>query len=86
VTNGAEYIRADLHAETIEADDKWRDLALQFDGHRMQALQMLRWARKHIPEGVVRNDVDAFLNAPPLPGEQVLADRIRALAEQEQKT
>jgi hypothetical protein len=58
------------------AEDSWRRLALQFDGHRMQALHhlraMLQDAAKHAPV------VTEFLNAPPLSGAEVLAQRIAA--------
>ncbi len=57
------------------AEDGWRRLALQFDGHRMAALSHLRMMlvdhEKHRPV------VEAFLSAPPLSGAEVLAQRIR---------
>jgi hypothetical protein len=60
------------------AKDGWRRLALQFDGHRMQALghlrAMLQDPAKHAPVAT------EFLGAPPLSGEKVLAQRIAALA------
>lgn len=64
--------------EDDEADRHWRRLALQFDGHRMAALSHLRClmqdAEKHRPV------VEAFLSAPPLSGESVLAQRIAEVA------
>lgn len=67
--------------------DQWRDLALQFDGHRIEALSMLRFAVKSIEgytleQGILREPLatlKAFLAKPPLPGEAVLAARIEAL-------
>jgi hypothetical protein len=64
--------------EEESAEDCWRRLALQFDGHRLQALGHLRALlsdpAKHAPLA------NAFLNAPPLSGDEVLAARIAALA------
>lgn len=57
-----------------DADAEWRRLALQFDGHRMQALAHLRGLLEN-PESHAEA-VRAFLAAPPLSGEQVLANRI----------
>lgn len=61
------------------AEDGWRRLALQFDNHRLQALwhlkAMLKDPEKH------REQVEKFLAAGPLSGEEVLAQRIKAIAE-----
>jgi hypothetical protein len=65
-------------ADDEEATDAWRRLALQFDGHRMQALGHLR-AMLADPQAHAERAAE-FLAAPPLSGEQVLAERIRALA------
>lgn len=66
-------------AELEESEEQWRNLALQFDGHRMAALGHLRCmlndAEKHGP--VVRK----FLADGPLSGEEVLAQRIAASAQ-----
>lgn len=74
--------RAELSAamdEEREATDNWRRLALQFDGHRMQAL----WHLKRILHADSSVDeykaAEAFLEAPPLDGEAVLSQRITAL-------
>lgn len=61
-----------------EADGQWRTLALQFDAHRIEALSWLKamvgnYAEDHWAGAV------AFLAAPPLSGERVLAERIAAL-------
>lgn len=61
-----------------DAADEWRRLALQFDGHRMQALACIK-AFLNAPDRH-RAAAYEFLAAPPLSGEQVLADRIAALA------
>ena len=81
--------RAALASRTQEPaePDQWRDLALQFDGHRIEALSMLRFAVKSIEgytleQGILREPLatlKAFLAKPPLPGEAVLAARIEAL-------
>lgn len=74
--------RAAMSAELTEereAADNWRRLALQFDGHRMQAL----WHLKRILHADSSVDeykaAEAFLEAPPLDGEAVLSQRITAL-------
>lgn len=62
-----------------DEDSDWRRLALQFDGHRMQALghlkAMVQDPAAHTPV------VEQFLAAGPLSGEEVLAERIKAIAE-----
>ncbi len=68
--------------------EEWRELALQFDGHRIEALSMLRYAERHINEYATVRDIlreqlatiRAFLAKPPLSGEEVLAQRLAALA------
>lgn len=72
--------------KAVEAE--WRNLALQFDGHRIDALSMLRYAVRNIEEYATVRDIlreplqtiKAFLAAPPLSGEKVLAARIAASA------
>jgi len=66
-----------------ESDDEkamyaWRRLAFQFDEHRMQALNHLR-AMLADPKAHAYL-VTEFLAAPPINGEQVLAERVRSLA------
>lgn len=63
-----------------ETEIKWRDLALQFDGHRMQAISLLKMIIKDASDDQylsVRN----FLKSGPLPGEEVLRKRIAEIAE-----
>lgn len=62
-----------------QSNDQWRKLALQFDGHRMQAIGMINHMLKELPEFAFP-EVREFINQPPLPGEQVLADRISEIA------
>ena len=67
-------------AEETEAAENWRRLALQFDNHRMQALGHLKAV---VNPGAVFDAykaAKAFLNAPPLGGEEVLAQRLAELA------
>lgn len=61
---------------------KWRDLALQFDGHRMQALCFLKQILSALPE---TEFVEAreFLKAGPLPGEEVLRQRLAEMLNKE---
>lgn len=66
--------------EETEAAENWRRLALQFDNHRMQALGHLKAV---VNPGAVFDAykaAKAFINAPPLGGEEVLAQRIAELA------
>lgn len=72
-----------LEEEDAEVDAKWRDLALQFDGHRIEALALLRYVSEagNANEAIGRaGEIRAFLSKPPLSGEAVLAARIAALS------
>ena len=62
-----------------DSEIKWRELALQFDGHRMQAICFLKQILNELPEAEFSSARD-FLKAGPLPGEEVLRNRIAALA------
>lgn len=68
--------------------EEWRRLALQFDGHRMQAIGLLKLIDHTLKGGAafalekIPGDIATFLAAPPLSGEKVLAERIAALAAQ----
>ncbi|MGN6537591.1 MAG: hypothetical protein ACTHKQ_17915 [Mesorhizobium sp.] len=70
-------LTAAIGAEPEEdTESQWRDLALQFDGHRIQAMCLLRAIAA---DKAGKAEIEAFLSAPPLSGEQVLADRIAAI-------
>lgn len=66
----------------------WRDLALQFDNHRIDCLSMLRYVVRSIEEYATVRDIlgeplsslKEFLSKPPLSGETVLAERVAALS------
>ena len=61
------------------SDTSWRELALQFDAQRMQALAHIRAL---LADPVKHADAaSAFLAAPPIPGEKVLAERLAENAE-----
>lgn len=68
------------------AEQAWRRLALQFDGHRMQAIGLLKLIAhtlkgdKDFAVPLIEKDIEKFLSAGPLSGEKVLAERIAALA------
>ncbi len=64
-------------------DNEWRRLALQFDGHRMQAIYHLKMLLKHPEEH--KEAVERFLSEPPLSGEEVLANRLKEIAEKNTK-
>ena len=72
-------LRAEL-AEETEAAENWRKLALQFDNHRMQAIGHLKAVTNPAACFDKYKAAKAFLSAPPLGGEEVLAQRIAALA------
>lgn len=75
--------------EDIPLNPLWRDLALQFDGHRMEAFNNLRFIVRQIEEFATVRDIlkepnatlKSFLSSPPLPGDQVLEERIKAIAD-----
>ena len=67
-------------AEETEAAENWRRLALQFDNHRMQAIGHLKAVTNPAACFDKYKAAKAFLNAPPLGGEEVLAQRITTLA------
>lgn len=79
-----EQAQAPVTSEPAQDDEEespengWRRLALQFDGHRMQALHHLR-AMTQDPAKHMEHAL-AFLSAGPLPGEVVLAQRVAAIA------
>ena len=62
--------------------ENWRRLALQFDNHRMQAIGHLKAVTNPAACFDKYKAAKAFLNAPPPGGEEVLAQRIAALAAQ----
>lgn len=67
---------------TDEAEPTWRDLALQFDAHRIEALSLLRFVLESANsyDAVSRiGEIRPFLAKRPLSGEAVLAQRIAAL-------
>jgi len=76
--------QADAKEEFEQEDTEitWRDLALQFDGQRILALQLLR-AMVDEP-GKWQDRAAEFVKAPPLSGEAVLAERIAALSPEPQ--
>lgn len=61
--------------EDKDIDERWRILALQFDGHRMQALGFLKQILNALPESEF-TEAREFLKASPLSGEEVLQNRI----------
>ncbi|EPD3811085.1 DUF551 domain-containing protein [Cronobacter dublinensis] len=63
-----------------DSEIKWRELALQFDGHRMQAICFLKQILKEFPETEF-SSAREFLKSGPLSGEEVLRNRIAALAQ-----
>lgn len=67
-------------AEETEAAENWRGLALQFDNHRMQAIGHLKAVTNPAACFDKYKAAKAFLSAPPLSGEEVLAQRLAELA------
>jgi hypothetical protein len=71
-----------IEDDGLRAAEQWRDLALQFDGHRIEALSLLRYvsSARDTVEAIGRiSEIGPFLAKPPLSGEAVLAERIAAL-------
>ena len=66
-------------AAEYETKDEWRRLALQFDGHRMQAICFLKQILKELPASEF-SSAREFLKSGPLPGEEVLRNRIAEIA------
>lgn len=60
------------HIEENENANEWRNLAHQFDGHRMSAIGILR-AVAEGREGAVEM-ARAFVNAPPVPGHEIRSE------------
>lgn len=61
----------------VNPDLTWRRLALQFDGHRMQAIGHLKCM---LQDPVAhREEAEKFLKAGPLSGEKVLENRLKAI-------
>ena len=75
-------VAAPALAEETEAAENWRRLALQFDNHRMQAIGHLKAVTNPAACFDKYKAAKAFLSAPPLGGEEVLAQRIATLAAQ----
>lgn len=65
----------------MKTEMKWRDLALQFDGHRMQALCFLKQILKELPETEFP-EAREFLSAGPIPGEEILRQRLLQIVEE----
>lgn len=68
----------------MSTEMKWRDLALQFDGHRMQAIGFLKQVLNQLPEDQFPQ-ARQFLNEGPLPGEEILRQRILAISKRIKK-
>ena len=76
MTNGIKYkikpTYEELENELVEANETintWRELALQFDRHRMEAL----WFLKQVVNKCLNMDkVEEFINKPPISGEEIL--------------
>lgn len=64
----------------MTTDMKWRDLALQFDGHRMQALCFLKQILGALPETDFP-EARQFLKDGPIPGEEILRQRLQEMME-----
>lgn len=76
--------RPDLASTSEKDGGLWRDLALQFDGHRIEALSLLRYVSeaRNCAEAMGRiGEIKPFLAKPPLSGEAVLANRLHPPAE-----
>lgn len=63
----------------LDKEPRWRELALQFDGHRMEAISLLKMIVNDTPPDSY-SSVRNFLNSAPLSGEEVLRERLLAIA------
>lgn len=74
-----EHLSGEL-AEAEERTSQWRNLALQFDRHRMQTMALIRLAANG---EATQDQLAAFAAAPPIPGHEIterlqeLEDRIK---------
>lgn len=71
-----------LSEEALREVEQWRDLALQFDGHRIEALAMLRYVSEatNVAGALGRiGEIKAFLAKPPLSGAEVELARLLSL-------
>lgn len=67
-----------LSGELVEAEERtsqWRNLALQFDRHRMQAMALIRLAANG---EATQDQLAAFAAAPPIPGHEI-TERLQEL-------
>jgi hypothetical protein len=74
-----EQQRSEAAEAKLETENKWRDLALQFDGHRMQAISLLKMIVNDAPEKQFTS-VRNFLKCGPLSGEEVMNERLLVIA------
>lgn len=72
-------------ADEDETEKQWRSLALQFDGHRMQAISFLKQILKELP-ATEFSTAREFLKAGPLTGEEILRNRIAEIVALSQPT
>ncbi|MEB5845925.1 hypothetical protein [Klebsiella pneumoniae] len=72
---GTKLYRHAPPADEDETEKQWRSLALQFDGHRMQAISFLKQILKELP-ATEFSSAREFLKAGPLTGEEILRNRI----------
>lgn len=81
-----EAIAAAVAPAEDDDEEVWRRLALQFDGHRMRAIGLLKLIDHTLKGGPafatekIQGDIARFLSEPPLSGEEVLAERIARAA------
>ncbi|MEG3033946.1 MAG: hypothetical protein RR877_00465 [Aurantimicrobium sp.] len=76
----------DLEKQVAEKQDRlitWRNLALQYDRHRMQAL----WWLRSIKEGTATTeDIEKFLKSVPDSGETIVKQHLEEVAKQQGST
>jgi hypothetical protein len=63
----------------VKENKQWRDLALQFDNHRMQAMSHLKLLLEETQ--LHKEEATLFVSAPPLAGEEVLKQRLKEMFE-----
>lgn len=68
----------------MSTEMKWRDLALQFDGHRMQALWFLKQILNALPETEF-TEAREFMQAGPIPDKEIPRRRSENIAKGDTK-
>lgn len=81
---GASFVPLVAAGAAPAALKHWRDLALQFDRHRMQALHFLKATTAPAILNETLEGAKAFLAAPPMPGNQIVEEHAHLTKENQE--